>query len=362
MNQLRRAAACCIVSLAASACLNPDRDASPGAPSRPAHTGGAAGASALPVPPGPGDLPRPSGTSANLHVLPWAGFGAAVSYTFDDSQPSQIEHWPELKAEHTRVTFYVNPSGNWYPGYDATWRDAIAQGDEIGNHTVHHCHADLAGCSNNAGGIEPEIDQCSTYIETQLGQPDVWTFAFPFGDAGYAPAAKSRFLLARGVNSGSIAAGDTTDPFNLPTIGAAGGEAASVFSADIDGALAQQHWLILLFHSILPTTQNWYAGVDIAAITGSMEHAKGLGRVWLGSVIDIGAYFLGQRAFEASPPNAHGDNTSWHWQLPAHFPPGRSLRVAVDGGTLSQNGRPLVWDAHGYYEIALDAGSLHWSR
>ncbi|HEY2405876.1 MAG TPA: polysaccharide deacetylase, partial [Polyangiaceae bacterium] len=60
--------------------------------------------------------------------------------------------------------------------------------------------------------------------------------------------------------------------------------------------------------------------------------------------------------------NAHGDNTSWHWQLPAHFPPGRSLRVAVDGGTLSQNGRPLVWDAHGYYEIALDAGSLHWSR
>jgi len=44
--------------------------------------------------------------------------------------------------------------------------------------------------------------------------------------------------------------------------------------------------------------------------------------------------------------------------LPEHFPPGRYLRVKVDGGTLSQNGKPLAWDDHGYYEVALDAGAL----
>jgi hypothetical protein len=45
-------------------------------------------------------MPRPSGgvTNPNLRVLPWAGFKAALSYTFDDSQPSQMEHWPKLKA------------------------------------------------------------------------------------------------------------------------------------------------------------------------------------------------------------------------------------------------------------------------
>ena len=32
--------------------------------------------------------------------------------------------------------------------------------------------------------------------------------------------------------------------------------------------------------------------------------------------------------------------------------------MRVDGGTLSQNGKALAWNGHGYYEIALDAGSL----
>jgi hypothetical protein len=32
--------------------------------------------------------------------------------------------------------------------------------------------------------------------------------------------------------------------------------------------------------------------------------------------------------------------------------------VTVDGGTLSQGGKPVPWDSHGFYEIALDADSL----
>jgi hypothetical protein len=50
--------------------------------------------------------------------------------------------------------------------------------------------------------------------------------------------------------------------------------------------------------------------------------------------------------------------STWTWTLPAHFPAARHLRVTVDGGTLSQNGEALAWDGHGYYEVALDAGSL----
>jgi hypothetical protein len=34
------------------------------------------------------------------------------------------------------------------------------------------------------------------------------------------------------------------------------------------------------------------------------------------------------------------------------------LRITVAGGTPSQSGRALTWNDHGYYEIALDAGSL----
>lgn len=315
----------------------------------------------LPVPPGAADQPVPSGPDIKLRVLPWAGFDAAVSYTIDDSQPSQIDHFAELDALGVRMTFYINPVNNWYAGYDATWQSARASGHELGNHTTNHCHADLSGCEKNLGSVEAEIDDCTSYIETKLGQPDVWTFAFPFGDTGFEPASKTRFLLARGVSSGTVAAADSTDPFNLPTIAAAGGEAASVFSGSIDSAASQKRWLIFLFHSILPTSQNWYAGVDIGSITGSVEHAKTLGNVWLDSVVNVGAYWLGQRALEGATPMSAGQGATWTWSLPDFFPSGRVLRVVVDGGTLSQDGSPLAWDAHGYYTVALDARTLTWS-
>jgi len=65
-------------------------------------------------------------------------------------------------------------------------------------------------------------------------------------------------------------------------------------------------------------------------------------------------------ALEASPAVPAGA-ASWTWTLPAHFPPGHSLRVTVDGGTLTQSGQPLTWNGHGYYEVSLDAGALSWS-
>jgi len=313
--------------------------------------------SSLPKPPVTG-VAKPAGTPGNLAVVSWAGFKAAVTYTLDDSQPSQIQHWAELKAEGVRMTFYLNSSGSSYPDYDATWKDAAAQGSELGNHTVNHCHADGTGCSNYLGSLDAEIDQCSTYITTRLTQPVVWTFAYPYGDVGWEPSSPSRFFLARGVATGLVAPNDNTDPNNLPIIGAVGGEAASVFSGDIDNAHTQGRWLIFLFHSILPTAQNWYAGVDIGSITGSIEHAKTLGDVWIDSLMNVGAYWRAQKMLSAVTPTTSGSSKTWTWTLPLHFPPGQYLRVTVDGGTLTQGAVPLTWDDHGYYEVALDAGTL----
>ena len=57
-------------------------------------------------------------------------------------------------------------------------------------------------------------------------------------------------------------------------------------------------------------------------------------------------------------PTTSGDATTWSWTLPDHFPPGMCLRVRTAGGTLTQNGEALSWDDHGYYHVALDAGSV----
>jgi hypothetical protein len=74
--------------------------------------------------------------------------------------------------------------------------------------------------------------------------------------------------------------------------------------------------------------------------------------------VPVGAYWRGGKVLSSVAPTKAGGSQTWTWTLPAHFPTGRFLRVKVDGGTLAQRGKPLTWDSHGYYQIALDAGSL----
>jgi len=86
----------------------------------------------------------------------------------------------------------------------------------------------------------------------------------------------SRFFINRGVQSGNIPANSTYDPFNLPCHGAVEGETAAMFNAQIDSAETQGRWLIFLIHTIAPTSQIWYAPIDISVISDSVAHAKSL--------------------------------------------------------------------------------------
>jgi peptidoglycan/xylan/chitin deacetylase (PgdA/CDA1 family) len=330
------------------------------------------GAAALPLPLAPREVSRPAGSTGQpgLRVLDWAGFKAAMSYTFDDAQPSQIEHYPELKAERVRVTYYINPTvGTWYPNFDATWKDAVAQGSEIGNHTTHHCRAveltdnDASTCPAGLGSAGAEFDDTSDYIRTKIGQAGVWTAAYPFGDIGYKDAATSRFMVTRGVWPGMVAAGTESDAQNLPITGpASSADMLGSYNRAVDNALGQGKWMIYLFHTLLPTTQDWGGGENIGVVTGNMAYAKSLGTMWIDSVVNIGAYWRGQQLLKAATPSTSAGVTTWRWTLPANFPSGRKLRVVVDGGTLSQNGTPLNWDRRGYYEVSLDAQSLSWTQ
>lgn len=340
----------------------------------PWNDGGAAG---LPLPLVASEVGRPAGATGQpgLRVLDWAGFKAAMSYTFDDAQPSQIDHYSALKNQRVRVTYYINPTvGTWYPGFDATWKDAVAQGSEIGNHTTHHCRAaeltdgDVNTCPAGLGNPGAEFDDTNDYIRTKIGQASVWTAAYPFGDTDYKAAAASRFMAVRGVWPGMVGSGTDSDSLNLPITGfpgdpsSPGGDPLSSFNTAVDNALSQGRWMIYLFHTLLPTTQNWGGGEDIGVVTGNMGYAKSFGTMWIDSVVNIGAYWRGQQLLQAATPGTSGGVTTWRWTLPANFPSGRKLRVVVNGGTLSQDGKPLSWDHRGYYEVALDAQSLSWTQ
>ena len=322
-----------------------------------------AASGALPSPPVSG-VPRPSGAPGNLRVLDWAGFKGAVSWTFDDAQPSHIAHYAELNAVGVPMTFYLTTNNDAEPGFLETWQRAVKDGHELGNHSVHHCHAGLTGCTSGRPlpTLDDELDEATNYIVQHTPQKTVWTAASPFGDAGYDHPATARFFVNRGVPSGMIAPNDRTDPYNLPVHPVIAGETAARFNQVTDAARAGGKWVIFLVHTLMPADAVWYAPVAIGDVTSGMKHARSLPDVWTGTLVDVAAYWRGQKLLSEARPTATatpaGTSTTWTWTLPPHFPAGKVLRVRVDGGTLSQNGRPLPWSPHGYYELALDAGSL----
>src|SRR4029079_7277792 len=85
------------------------------------------------------------GPSAPLRAQTQAGYwpqGAvgALSLTFDDGMPSQLERAvPVLNRLGLKATFYVNPnySVEW-DKHAPEWRALIAQGHELSNHTDKH--------------------------------------------------------------------------------------------------------------------------------------------------------------------------------------------------------------------------------
>jgi hypothetical protein len=128
----------------------------------------------------------------------------------------------------------------------------------------------------------------------------------------------------------------------------------SALNGHIDAARGEGSWLIFLFHSIAPNGEAWYAPVDVANIGGSIDHAKSAGDTWIDTLASIGAYWMGQRLVEGATVNGQVRT----WTVPPNFPPGKYVRVIVDGGELSQKGSSLAWNGHGFYEVALDAGEL----
>jgi peptidoglycan/xylan/chitin deacetylase (PgdA/CDA1 family) len=330
----------------------PPAPAAPTAAASPAARG-------LPVPAASG-LPRPAGAPGNLTVLDWAGFKGAVSWTFDDAQPSHIAHYAELAAVGVPMTFYITTNNDNEAGFWETWQRAVKDGHELGNHSVHHCHANLTGCTSGRplATLDAEVDDSNGAIVAHTGQPEIWTAASPFGDRGYDALAPARFFINRGVPEGMIAPRDGSDRFNLPIHIVATGETAARMDHLTDAARAGGRWVIFLVHTLNPTNANWYAPVATTDVTAAMTHGKALPDVWTGTLVDVAAYWWGQKLLTEAKPAVSGTTTTWTWTLPAHFPPGKLLRVKVDGGTPSQKGQPLTWSEHGYYEVALDAGSL----
>jgi len=307
--------------------------------------------STLPLPPGNGAVPEPAGPVGGLEVIDWAGFRSAVSYTFDDTNQTQIDHFNELMALNVKFTWYfITGGGSGQRLQNGVWDQAFAAGHEMANHTRSH---------RNAGeqNLAQDTDDGAADVEQRFNTT-VFTMAAPFGAADYVNIASSRYLINRGVNGGQVAPNDNTNPFSVPTFIPNPDAPASAFNTLVDQGRNNGTWHTVLVHGFSPQINGEFQPVGIAQFTQAVNYAKGFGDVWIDTVVEVGAYWIGQKAFDAVTPTTSGADTTWTWTLPQHFPPNKFLRVTVTGGTLTQAGAELPWNDRGFYEVALDKGSL----
>jgi len=140
------------------------------------------------------------------------GKKAALSLTFDDARLSQVDTGIALLDQYSiKATFFVVPGGV-EERLDG-WKKAVADGQEIGNHTMTHpCTGNFSWSRKNAlenytiDDIRNELNECNNRIKELLGvTPQV--FAYPCGQKfvgrdtntkSYVPLISKMFMLGRG--------------------------------------------------------------------------------------------------------------------------------------------------------------------
>jgi len=140
------------------------------------------------------------------------GKQAALSLSFDDARISQVDSGTALLNQYRiKATFYVVPSS--VEERIEGWRQAVANGHEIGNHTfTHPCTGNFSWSKENAlenynlDSMRNEMTKCNNLIEQLLNvKPEV--FAYPCGQKfigrgintkSYVPLVSELFISGRG--------------------------------------------------------------------------------------------------------------------------------------------------------------------
>jgi peptidoglycan/xylan/chitin deacetylase (PgdA/CDA1 family) len=257
----------------------------------------------------------PAGTGGPEKFSWPKGKKAAVSLTFDDARPSQIDNGMLVfKARKVRATFYIQ-TGNVAQRL-AGWKKAVKDGHEIGNHTMTHpCTGNYAFSRKNAleemtlDDMAREIDTASREIEDALGvRPE--SFAYPCGQTfvgrgrdlrSYVPLVAERFLTGRLWLGEAANDPEVCDPFQLLAV-ESDGKTFDELKPLLESAAAEGRWLVLAGHEIgdggFQTTLTKTVD-DLCRY--ATDPANGL---WIDTVGTIGRYVIDKRG---GAPRGSGD-------------------------------------------------------
>lgn len=240
------------------------------------------------------------------------GKKAAVSLSFDDARLSQVDNGLALfRKEGVKVTFFVQPSG--VEKRLAGWKQAVADGHEVGNHSLTHpCTGNYEFSRHNAlenydlAMMARQLDEANKEIYKQLGVKPR-TFAYPCGQKfvgrgtevrSYVPLVANRFLAGRGYLDESA-----NDPLVCDLAQAMGTGFDDLdflqMKKIVDDAVQEGRWVIFVGHEI---GERGYQTTDTQALEALCEYLKNPATgVWLSTVEEIASYIQKQRE-DTNPP------------------------------------------------------------
>jgi len=247
----------------------------------------------------------------NLQNPFWpAGIEGAVSLTFDDNAPSQLDNaLPCLDDCDLKGTFYVNPSRqDRWQAQIPRWQAASKDGHEIGNHTTKH------PCSCNFGfgdgnycleklsleDIAATIDEANQALDELFPeQKGDRSFCYPcyqsyVGEGvnrqSYVPVVAERFKVGRG--GGDRANHPKKIDLSYIWSFAVQGHSGQDMIDYVENAVKDGLWGVICMHGV----GGDHIAIESSAFRNLCEYLdKNRQRIWTGSVIDVGNYILDRR-------------------------------------------------------------------
>jgi hypothetical protein len=188
---------------------------------------------------------------------------AALSLSFDDARPSQLRRGlPLLDRLGVHATFFVLP--NAVAESVTGWRDAVARGHEIGNHTrTHPCSRNFEWSrANSVEGLtiadyRVEVREANRALRALLGVEPT-AFAYPCGHTfvGEGPSTQSlipliaeMFKVGRTFNDAGANSPADLDPAQIACVCSDEQSFADLLPI-LQATLADGAWLVLGGHEI----------------------------------------------------------------------------------------------------------------
>ena len=232
----------------------------------------------------------------------WNGKSCAVVLTYDDGLNIDLTRViPALDSVGLKGTFYISDYFDGLKDQIFKWRNAAAEGHELGNHTVWHpCEGGRPGREfvkpdvdlNNytVSRMVKEIRTMNNILEAIDGKTER-TFAYPCGDmkihdTAYLDGMKKDFIGARGVTP-AMQTINKVDLYNIDCYGI-NGETGEQLIDLVKQAMSTHTLLVFLFHGV---GGEHSLDVSVEAHSDLLHFLKvNEKNIWIATMIDVAKY------------------------------------------------------------------------